>query len=246
MASRTSLTEQELIQHIAGWQSRLAGVTQTVGQLYANNLARLRQGGVAGNTVTGSTLNLINEDILIKSIVVQSEIHLLLHEMLTLFKVTASGAISSGAPITYDNLTMDTDLATFFGVADPGDTPYAWWIHDAGATDGKYLLATEVDPDTDMVAALQIDPGDVILVQDSNAATDDDGPAGIQKGRRLVVALTDDGLTHDGTTYYGEIQFDTDTGNPYSIRDIGALAASADEKVKDTRLILRRVFDETV
>ena len=246
MASRTSLTELEFIQHIQDWQARLGNIANSLAQLHGSNLAKLQRGGLTGLNAGSYDINNINGDILLRSAILQNDIQLLLSDILTLFNVTAASAISSGDPLDFDSLTMDTDIAKFFGVSDASDIPYAWWIHDNGATGGKYLLATEVNPDRDMVQALELDPNDIILVQDSNAETDTDKPAGIQKGRRLKVTLTDDNLTHDGETYYGEIQLDTDSNNPYALRDLGALAAWANVRVKDTRLILRRVFDETV
>lgn len=242
MATEKSFTEDELIANIQTWQNTLNELTSTLQHLKLDCVNKLRRGGTAGSSITSETHALINSQITNTSLQVQAQINRLVDSLCATFQVKASGAISSGDLITTSNVASSIPIAKFAGVSDASDMPYAWWIGDTNV----YYIATEVNPDSDLQQILNLAADDVVLVQDSDAATDDSQGAGVQRGRRLKIVGVSDNQTHNGTSYFGILELDDDVSHPYAFRDLGQIDGIPDTRAKDTSLILRKVYDASV
>ena len=234
------LTEDELLQHIAHWQEILGQVAQKIGALRAKSTMLLRKGGTAGSGETLLTLTHLNTQIQVEAVNAAIALQGLLGDLFFTCGVTASGSISSGDQLDVNSVTVGVALAPLYGVSDSSDIPYAWWGEDT-----DYFLGQEVDSAVDAVSMLGLAADDVVLVQDSNAITNSGGAAGTQRGRRLRVKAVATSDTHRGTTYHGVIEFSTDVEDPYPLRDKDALEdPTKNYRAKDTRLILRKVYDD--
>lgn len=240
MASKTYLVESELLTQMQDLQNRFGVFTQKVGALQASCVQRLRKGGTAGSTITTNTLTRINTDIRDFNTALQVDLVNWVSDLAATLELRINGSPTDNTLLSDANFSVDGEIAPFFGVADGGDIPYAWWIND---TD-EIFIGTEVDPDSDLIATLALADNDVIYVQDTNATTDDDHGAGIQKNRRLLVVDAEGDNTHVETGYFGNIQLSTDIETPYPARDLGALTTNS--TVVDTKLVLRKVFDAVV
>lgn len=241
MASRSFKTEAELITMITEWQRRLANIATALNGLQSGTVARLRKGGVAGSSTTQENLTNINDQINSMTTTLELEFDLLLESMFRTLNVTAVGAISDTDDITVSNVNVGVALARFFGVCDGSDIPHAVWALESS----DFYLGTEVNPDHDLVTVLALAANDVVLVQDTDAATNDDSPTVPQKGRRLVVAATEDNVSRGGKTLFGVLKLVDGNANPetpHAFRDHGALTVGNPNEL-DKRLILRKVFD---